>query len=374
MKKITIIFGTRPEAIKLAPIIIALKKKEGVTCNVCVTGQHREMLDQVLEIFDIIPDIDLNLMLKDQSLGMLTSRAILAIDRYLAESRPDIVLVQGDTTTSFCGALAAFYQHIPVGHVEAGLRTGNIDSPWPEEANRLMITRLAKWHFCPTNVNRKNLLNEGIDSRGIFITGNTVIDALLATVTKIKYTTTVIPGLPGDSLGYLSDKRIILITGHRRENFGFNFENICNAIVDLVNRYPDVHFVYPVHPNPNIESPVNAILRNGSYSNLHLIEPLAYNSFVALMYRAYFILTDSGGVQEEAPTLGKPVLVMRDTTERIEALDAGTVKLIGTDKDNIVKEVALLLDNNEIYQMRTNVINPYGDGHAASRILTALEL
>lgn len=368
MKKYSIIFGTRPEAIKLAPLILKFKQKADIDCRVCVTAQHRQMLDQVLEVFDIVPDTDLNLMMPNQTLGGLTSRAIDAIDHYLATEKPDVVLVQGDTTTVLCAALAAFYHRIPVAHVEAGLRTGNMQSPWPEEANRVLTTRLAKWYFAPTEVNRKNLLHEGVPDKDILVTGNTVIDALFLALEKIKNVPPEIEGVPDRSLELLGDRKMVLITGHRRENFGDGFEHICHAIAELANRFPDVHFVYPVHLNPNVREPVQRILGKATGNNIHLIAPQSYLPFVALMNRAYLILTDSGGVQEEAPSLGKPVLVMRDTTERPEAVTAGTVKLVGTSQDAIIAEATRLLTDQVAYFAMTRAHNPYGDGKAANRI------
>ena len=370
MKKIGVILGTRPEAIKLAPVIRALKAHPDFDCRVCVTAQHREMLDQVLEIFGVVPDVDLNLMRSNQTLAGLTARAIDGINHYLAEEKPDAILVQGDTTTVLAGALTAFYHKIPVGHVEAGLRTGNMQSPWPEEANRVLTTRLAHWHFAPTELNKQNLLKEGVSEERIFVTGNTVIDALMLAVEKIKRIPPSITGLPEASLNFLSGKRMILITGHRRENFGEGFENICHAIAELAKKFPDVHFIYPVHLNPNVRDPVCRILKVASFVNIHLIEPQSYLPFVALMMRADLILTDSGGVQEEAPSFGKPVLVMRNTTERPEAIEAGVVKLIGTGCQSIKKNVCILLENPI---ERHEIINPYGDGKASQRIIQNLE-
>lgn len=369
MKKISVIFGTRPEAIKMAPVVIALKNSPDIECNVCVTAQHRQMLDQVLEIFDITPDCDLNLMTQNQTLSGLTARAIAAIDEYLSIEKPNIVLVQGDTTTVLSASIAAFYHKIPIGHIEAGLRTGNMLSPWPEEANRVLTTRLATWHFAPTELNKQNLLKEGIPSENIFITGNTVIDALFIALDTIKNNPVPILGLPSNSLDFLENKKMILITGHRRENFGDGFENICLSIAQLAETFTDVHFIYPVHLNPNVREPVNRILNTQKYKNIHLIEPQAYLQFVALMNKAYIILTDSGGVQEEAPSLGKPVLVMRDTTERPEAVLAGTVKLVGTDREIIVKETSNLLTSSDMYEKMSKSHNPYGDGKASERIL-----
>lgn len=369
--KLVVVFGTRPEAIKLCPVVLALKANPAFECRVCVTGQHREMLQQVLDVFGVVPDKDLALMRPDQTLGGLTSRAIAAIDDYLAEEKPDIVMVQGDTTTVLAGALAAFYHHIPIAHVEAGLRTWNMESPWPEEANRVLTTRLAKWHFCPTENNKANLLKEGVPERGIFVTGNTVIDALLMAKEMVKKDLPIIEGLPTDLMA--SNERMVLITGHRRENFGEGFEHICTAIRNLAVRFPETHFVYPVHLNPNVREPVGRILGHHCGKNVHLVEPQSYLPFVALMNRAYLILTDSGGVQEEAPSLGKPVLVMRDTTERPEAVTAGTVKIVGTARESIEAEtIRLLTDENEYAKMKM-AVNPYGDGEAVERIVKVLE-
>jgi UDP-N-acetylglucosamine 2-epimerase (non-hydrolysing) len=374
MRKISIILGTRPEAIKLAPIILALKKMDNVVCDVCITAQHRQMLDQALEIFEIVPDTDLNLMVSNQTLGSLTASAINTIDKYLAKAKPDIVLVQGDTTTVLCGALAAFYHKIPVGHIEAGLRTGNIASPWPEEINRVLTTRIVRWHFAPTLNNRQNLLNEGILDENIFVTGNTVIDTLFLALKKIKTSPPFIEGLPNKNLEFLNNQPMILITGHRRENFGEGFENICFAIADLAKKFTDVQFIYPVHLNPNVQEPVYKILGNDpSFSSrVHLIPPQTYLPFVSLMNNSYLILTDSGGVQEEAPSLGKPVLVMRDTTERPEALASGTVKLVGTDRKQIFEEVSRLLTDTTAYKEMIQIHNPYGDGKATERIINVL--
>ena len=371
MLKIAVVFGTRPEAIKLCPVVLALKANPAFECRVCVTGQHREMLQQVLDVFGVVPDKDLALMRPNQTLGGLTSRAIAAIDDYLAEEKPDIVMVQGDTTTVLAGALAAFYHHIPIAHVEAGLRTWNMESPWPEEANRVLTTRLTKWHFCPTENNKANLLKEGVSERGIFVTGNTVIDALLMAKEMVKKSLPIIEGLPTDLMA--SNERMVLITGHRRENFGEGFEHICTAIRNLAVRFPETHFVYPVHLNPNVREPVGRILGHHCGKNVHLVEPQSYLPFVALMNRAYLILTDSGGVQEEAPSLGKPVLVMRDTTERPEAVTAGTVKIVGTARESIEAEtIRLLTDENEYAKMKM-AVNPYGDGEAVERIVKVLE-
>ena len=369
MKKISFIFGTRPEAIKLCPLILAMKGYPELQSHVCVTAQHREMLDQVLEVFGVVPDVDLALMQPNQTLAGLASRAIEKIDGYLAEYQPDMVIVQGDTTTVFCAAMAAFYRQIPVGHVEAGLRTWNKFSPFPEEINRVLTTRVADLHFAPTHVSRDNLLREGVDDNNIVVTGNTVIDALHIAVDQVRKKPPLIPGLPANLMDGQKEKPLVLITGHRRENFGQGFINICEAISTLAERFSDTAFVYPVHLNPNVREPVFRLL--GNTDNVYLIEPLSYLPFVALMNRAKLILTDSGGVQEEAPSLGKPVLVTRDTTERPEAVDAGTVKLVGTDKRIIIDNVATLLTDEKTYNAMATAINPYGDGKACGRIITA---
>jgi UDP-N-acetylglucosamine 2-epimerase (non-hydrolysing) len=368
MKKISVIFGTRPEAIKLAPVILALKSNSKFKCHVCVTAQHRKMLDQVLEVFEIKPDVDLNLMRPKQTLAGLTAKAITAIDGYLAEEKPDMVIIQGDTTTVFCAALCSFYHKIPVGHVEAGLRTGNKYSPFPEEVNRVLATHLSTLHFAPTNKSRDNLIKEGIAPDRIFVTGNTVIDALSFALDKINTNPVVIPGL---SEGIMANGQpLVLITGHRRENFGEGFKNICTAIKTLAEKLPQVEFVYPVHLNPNVKVPVFSLL--SKHKNIHLIKPLSYLPFVALMNRAKIILTDSGGVQEEAPSLGKPVLVMRETTERPEAVEAGTVKLVGTDSSLICAETLNLLNNADAYKAMSRAHHPYGDGKAAASIVGCL--
>jgi UDP-N-acetylglucosamine 2-epimerase (non-hydrolysing) len=369
MLNISFIFGTRPEAIKLAPVILAAKADPRFKCKVCVTAQHRQMLDQVLKVFKIKPDVDLNLMRPNQTLAGLTARAISAIDTYLAKEKPDIVIVQGDTTTVFCAALCAFYHKIPVGHVEAGLRTGNKYSPFPEEANRVLATHLSALHFAPTQMARQNLLQEGIAPEKIFVTGNTVIDALFLALQKIKKKTPTIAQLPKAIMQ--SSQQLVLITGHRRENFGEGFQNICKAIKTLAQKFPEAQFVYPVHLNPNVHKPVYSLL--GNQENIHLIEPLDYLPFIALMNRATIILTDSGGIQEEAPSLGKPVLVMRETTERPEALDAGTVKLVGTDPKLICTETEKLLTDTAAYRRMSRAHNPYGDGKAAERIIKILK-
>jgi UDP-N-acetylglucosamine 2-epimerase (non-hydrolysing) len=370
MKKISFIFGTRPEAIKLCPLILAMRKHAGFQPHVCVTGQHREMLNQVLDVFGVVPDTDLALMQPNQTLASLTARAIDAVDQYLAREQPDIVLVQGDTTTVFSASLAAFYRKIPVGHVEAGLRTWNKFSPFPEEINRVLTTRIADYHFAPTASSRENLLKEGIPEDRVFVTGNTVIDALLLAVEKINKNPPYIPGLPAELISGNSGQKVVLITGHRRENFGQGFEDICHAIATLAERFSDVAFVYPVHLNPNVREPVFRIL--SEKKNVYLIEPLSYLPFVAMMSSSTLILTDSGGVQEEAPSLGKPVLVMRDTTERPEAVEAGTVRLVGTDKQRLIDSVSELLTDEQVYFKMSQAMNPYGDGKACERILKML--
>lgn len=373
MKKISIIFGTRPEAIKLCPLILALKQHpDEVDCRICVTGQHRQMLDQVLKVFGIEPDTDLDLMQPNQTLGNLTAHAIEKLDAYFADEKPDIAVVQGDTTTVLAGALAAFYHKIPVAHVEAGLRTGNMFSPYPEEANRVLTTRLARWHFCPTETSRQNLLKEGVPEELIHVTGNTVIDALHWALAHTKGKAINIPGLGDEFILSLERKKMVLITGHRRENFGDGFRHICQAIIELGRHFPDVEFVYPVHLNPNVQEPVNEIIGQACLRNVHLIPPLEYLPFLHLMSKAYLVLTDSGGVQEEAPSLGKPVLVMRDTTERPEAVTAGTVRLVGSDSCTIVAECSKLLTMPDVYQKMSNAINPYGDGKAVERIVHIL--
>jgi UDP-N-acetylglucosamine 2-epimerase (non-hydrolysing) len=362
-KKISIIFGTRPEAIKLAPLILQLKKRMEYEVNVCVTAQHREMLDQVLRIFDICPNVDLNIMKPNQSLAELSSGGIQLLDKYLIEIKPDLVLVQGDTTTTFIASLVSFYHKIKVGHVEAGLRTNQKYAPFPEEINRVITSRLADLHFAPTDSARHNLLKEGVCEEKIFVTGNTVIDALFLAKDKIKNSEINIHGLKKEVL----NSRYVLITGHRRENFGEGFKNICQAILELSIQFPDVNFIYPVHLNPNVQEPVNGIL--GNRINIHLIKPLDYLPFVKLMAECYMILTDSGGIQEEAPSLGKPVLVLRDVTERPEAVDAETVKIVGTNVKKIVFETSHLLKNKTVYNKMANTINPYGDGNAVERII-----
>lgn len=383
MKKFLIVFGTRPEAIKMAPLVLELKKhKEEIETIVCVTGQHREMLDQVLDIFNIKPDYDLNIMKPGQDLYDITARVLTGMRTILQQVEPNVVLVHGDTTTSMAAALAAFYQQIPVGHVEAGLRTYNIYSPWPEEMNRQLTGRIASYNFAPTPLSRDNLLKEGVDDSKIIITGNTVIDTLHLVVNRLKNDLTLNEKQETALLraGYnvkrlYNGRRLVLITGHRRENFGKGFIQMCTAIKDLTQKYPDVDFVYPMHLNPNVRKPIHEVFgeKLNDFENMFFIEPLQYLEFVCLMEKSSIVLTDSGGIQEEAPGLGKPVLVMRDTTERPEALTAGTVKLVGTDYDRILNETSLLLDNTKEYEKMSKAINPYGDGHACERIIGFLK-
>mgnify|MGYP005879585535 FL=1 len=382
MKKVMLVFGTRPEAIKMAPLVKEFQKcPENFQTIVCVTGQHRQMLDQVLDLFEITPDFDLNIMKQGQDLYDVTARVLTGMRDILKEAKPDVVLVHGDTTTSTTAALAAFYQQIPVGHVEAGLRTHNIYSPWPEEMNRQITGRIATYNFAPTLLSKSNLLKENINPDSIVVTGNTVIDALHQVVTKIKKDTSLSTELEkvlkksGYDIGRLRDgRKLVLITGHRRENFGDGFIQMCTAIKDLARKYTDVDFVYPMHLNPNVRKPIHEVFGEdlSSLKNMFFIEPLEYLSFVYLMEKSTIVLTDSGGIQEEAPGLGKPVLVMRDTTERPEALDAGTIKLVGTDYNKIVDEVSILLDNAEIYKKMSMAVNPYGDGLACGRIVNFL--
>lgn len=379
MKKILLVFGTRPEAIKMAPLVKKLQEMpEEFQTVVCVTGQHREMLDQVLRLFDITPEYDLNIMKPNQDLYDITSRILLGMRDVLREVQPDIVLVHGDTTTSMAAALAAFYQQIPVGHVEAGLRTGNIYSPWPEEMNRLITGRITTHHFSPTPLAKENLLREHVDEKQIIVTGNTVIDALQMVVKRLaedkvlaNEVATKINQMGYDVQRLDGNRRMVLITGHRRENFGEGFLNICHAIKHLAEQYKDVDFVYPMHLNPNVRKPVLEIL-GVKAENVFLIEPLDYLPFVYMMQHSTLILTDSGGVQEEAPGLGKPVLVMRDTTERPEAVEAGTVLLVGTNREKIEQGVSLLLDDVETYRRMSEAVNPYGDGNACEKIMEYL--
>ena len=383
MKKVMLVFGTRPEAIKMCPLVKEFQKHtDEFETIVCVTGQHRQMLDQVLQLFEIKPQYDLNIMKQGQDLYDVTARVLVGMRDVLKEVQPDVVLVHGDTTTSMAAALAAFYQQIPVGHVEAGLRTHNIYSPWPEEMNRQMTGRMATYNFSPTPLSRQNLLEEKVCESTITVTGNTVIDALYWVVDKIKNTESLSAELTTKlkTAGYdvdrlSSGKKLVLITGHRRENFGDGFINMCTAIRDLTNKYPDVDFVYPMHLNPNVRKPIHEVFGEdlSNLGNMFFIEPLEYLEFVFLMEKCNIVLTDSGGIQEEAPGLGKPVLVMRDTTERPEALEAGTVKLVGTDYDKIVSEVSMLLENKEYYDTMSKAVNPYGDGLACGRIVESLK-
>lgn len=379
MKKIMLVFGTRPEAIKMAPLVKAFQaRKDEFETIVCVTGQHREMLDQVLSLFDIKPDFDLNIMKQGQDLYDVTSRVLLGMRDVFKTCVPDILFVHGDTTTSTAAALAAFYHQIPVAHVEAGLRTGNIYSPWPEEMNRLITGRIATYNLSPTKLSRENLLRENVSDSKIVVTGNTVIDALHWVTNKINNDKNLNVNLAKELVtkGYdvsrlASDRRLILITGHRRENFGEGFHNICNALKTLSEKYPDVDFVYPMHLNPNVRRPIHEVFGEdlSNLGNMFFIEPLEYLMFIFLMEKSDIVLTDSGGIQEEAPGLGKPVLVMRDTTERPEALEAGTVKLVGTDYNAIVDNVSLLLNDREAYERMSHAVNPYGDGKACGRII-----
>lgn len=378
-----LVFGTRPEAIKMAPLVKAFAAlPEEFETVVCVTGQHREMLDQVLRIFEIVPDYDLNIMKQGQDLYDVTARVLTGMREVLKEAKPDVVLVHGDTTTSTAAALAAFYQQIPVGHVEAGLRTHNVYSPWPEEMNRQLTGRMATWHFAPTPLSRQNLLAEGVKKETVTVTGNTVIDALYWVVDKIKSDKALDADLEslllmaGYDTGRLKDgRRLVLITGHRRENFGDGFIRMCRAIKALTEKYPEVDFVYPMHLNPNVRRPIHEVFGEdlSHLGNMFFIEPLEYLSFVYLMEKSFIVLTDSGGIQEEAPGLGKPVLVMRDTTERPEALEAGTVKLVGTDYDKIIGEVSALLEDKGYYETMSHAVNPYGDGKACGRIVDFIE-
>jgi len=383
-KKITVVIGTRPEAIKMAPLIHLLKEDEELESVICVTAQHRELLDQVLYDFKITPDYDLNLMMKGQDLYELSSRVLLGLKKVLETEEPAMVLVHGDTTTSSMAALAAFYAKIPVGHIEAGLRTHNLMAPWPEEANRQITGRLATFHFAPTERSKENLLLEGIKNEKILITGNTVIDALKLMLNKLdldsklrtQITNQIIDhGVPSKLLtDDQSKEKIVLITGHRRENFGIGFMNICKSIKTLSKDFPEVHFIYPMHFNPNVRKPIEEVFgskkhRKTIFSNIHFIEPLPYMEFILLMSKSYVILTDSGGIQEEAPSLGKPVLVMRETTERPEAVDAGTVQLVGTDQEKIVSSVTKLLTDSEAYSEISMAYNPYGDGQSSKKIL-----
>ena len=381
MKKVMLVFGTRPEAIKMAPLVKEFQKYPDIfETIVCVTGQHRQMLDQVLNLFEITPDYDLNIMKAGQDLYDVTSRVLTGMRDVFAQVVPDVVLVHGDTTTSTAAALAAFYKQIPVGHVEAGLRTHNIYSPWPEEMNRQITGRIAAYNFAPTPLSRKNLLLENVSEESIFVTGNTVIDALHWVTKKLKSSDTMqselsdfLRGAGYDVNRLANGRKLVLITGHRRENFGDGFISMCSAIRYLNEKYPEVDFVYPMHLNPNVRKPIAEVFGEVPPANMFFIEPLDYLPFVFLMEKSNLVLTDSGGIQEEAPGLGKPVLVMRDTTERPEALEAGTVKLVGTDYDKIVNEVSRLLDDKNYYESMSKAVNPYGDGMACPRILEALK-
>ena len=382
MKSVMLVFGTRPEAIKMCPLVKEFQKYPNeFRAIVCVTGQHREMLDQVLTLFEITPDYDLNIMRQGQDLYDVTARVLIGMRDILKEALPDIVLVHGDTTTSMASALAAFYQQIPVGHIEAGLRTHDIYSPWPEEMNRQITGRVAKYNFAPTFLSERNLLAENVKKESIVITGNTVIDALHMVVSKLKNDKVLakeqdnVLAVAGYDVSRLSDgKKLVLITGHRRENFGDGFIHMCTAIKDLTQKYPDVDFVYPMHLNPNVRKPIHEVFGENldNFENLFFIEPLQYLEFVYLMEKSTIVLTDSGGIQEEAPGLGKPVLVMRNTTERPEALGSGTVHLVGTDYKKIVNEVSALLDDEATYEKMSHAVNPYGDGKACKRIIAAL--
>lgn len=366
MKRVLVVFGTRPEAIKMAPLVKLLKNDKRFVTSVCITAQHRSMLDQVLDLFEISPDFDLDIMSPKQSLAVITSRILQGHEAVFEAAKPDIILVHGDTTTTFATTLAAYYHRIAVGHVEAGLRTGDLYSPWPEEGNRKLTGALTKYHFAPTGASRQNLLNENAPEENICVTGNTVIDSLLGIKDKIEQDAALRSHLKTQFSFLDSEKRTILVTGHRRESFGGGFEAICSALAQISQKYSDVQIVYPVHLNPNVQKPVHEML--SGISNIHLIDPLSYLPFVYLMMRSDLILTDSGGIQEEAPSLGKPVLVMRNTTERPEAVEAGTVRLVGTDEELIVREVSILLTDAEVYGDMSRAHNPYGDGHACQRI------
>jgi UDP-N-acetylglucosamine 2-epimerase (non-hydrolysing) len=373
--KILVVFGTRPEAIKMAPLVHALKREPAFQVTVCVTGQHRQMLDQVLTLFDIVPDIDLNLMRIGQDLSDITTGVLIGLRDILRDNPPDLLLVHGDTSTALATAMAGFYAHIRVGHVEAGLRTHQIDTPFPEEFNRQVVSKIASLHFAPTALSEKNLLVEGVDKAHIHVTGNTVIDALHWVTNRVEADTArrrQIESKINQALGFQwLNKKFILITGHRRENFGEGFVQICQAIKASALRYPEIHFVYPVHLNPNVREPVSRLI--SGLSNVHLIEPMDYEPFAYLLKHALIVLTDSGGLQEEAPSFGKPVLVMRDTTERPEAVEAGTVRLVGANALNIQNAIAELLDDESVYTRMAQAINPYGDGLACRRIVQAIK-
>lgn len=369
--KVLSVFGTRPEAIKMAPLVHALNNDPAIDAKVCVTAQHREMLDQVLNLFEIFPDYDLNIMKPGQSLEQVTTNILLNLKPVLEQFKPDIVLVHGDTATTFATSLGAYYQQIPVGHVEAGLRTGNLYSPWPEEGNRKLTAAIAQLHFAPTQVSKDNLIAEGISESLLEVTGNTVIDALFMIKQKLANDSDLNGTLKSLFPMLDSTKKLVLVTGHRRESFGGGFERICEALAEIAIKHQDVQILYPVHLNPNVREPVNRILKN--VDNVYLIEPQDYLPFVYLMNQSHIILTDSGGIQEEAPSLGKPVLVMRDTTERPEAVDAGTVKLVGTDKQTIIDAVELLLTDDKEYSRMSRAHNPYGDGDACQRIVNKIK-
>jgi len=371
MINVLLVFGTRPEAIKMCPLVNKLMQDSSFNVKVCVTAQHREMLDQALNLFEVTPDYDLNVMKHGQSLSGLTANILNGLNHVLDDARPDLVLVHGDTSTTFSASLAAFYKQIPVGHVEAGLRTGNLYSPWPEEANRRLTSVLAELHFAPTNISKEFLMAENISPNNITITGNTVIDALLTIVESIKNDDALVAKLLSKFAFIQKNRKFILVTGHRRESFGEGFESICRSLAEISLAKPDVDIVYPVHLNPKVQEPVNRLLSN--HDNIYLIEPQDYLPFVYLMYKSHIIITDSGGIQEEAPSLGKPVLVMRETTERPEAIDAGTVKLVGTTTENIVLETMKLLDNEAYYQQISFAHNPYGNGKACEKIVTAIK-
>lgn len=370
LKKILLVFGTRPEAIKMAPLALQLQQQNDFDCKVCVTGQHREMLDQVLELFQLTPDYDLNLMKQGQSLSDVTAGVLKGLEQVFTQWRPDVVLVHGDTATTFAASLAAYYHKIKVGHVEAGLRTGDLYSPWPEEANRQLTGVLANYHFAPTESAYQNLRKEDVDSVQIVVTGNTVIDALLQVKQKVENDLSLVEKFQQKFIFLDATKKMLLVTGHRRENFGQGFLNICSALASLAEKYPNLQIVYPVHLNPNVQQPVQQLLSD--IPNIYLMAPQEYLPFVYLMNRCDLILTDSGGIQEEAPSLGKPVLVMRDTTERPEAVEAGTVKLVGTEIADIVQNVSELLDHDALYQSMSGAHNPYGDGTACQKIIDYL--
>ncbi|CBJ40673.1 UDP-N-acetylglucosamine 2-epimerase (plasmid) [Ralstonia solanacearum CMR15] len=371
MKKVLVVFGTRPEAIKMAPLVKALQADTSMQCGVCVTAQHREMLDQVLRLFEIRPDYDLNVMKPGQDLYELTSNILTGVKSVLESFAPDLVLVHGDTSTTLATTLAAYYKQVPVGHIEAGLRTGNLYSPWPEEANRKVTGSLASLHFAPTERSRRNLLNEGVSADAVVVTGNTVIDALLSVRQRLQTDTALCRHTASLIPYHIGERRIVLVTGHRRESFGDGFERICAALASIARAHPDVDIVYPVHLNPNVREPVGRLLKG--IDNIHLIEPLDYLPFVYLMDKSHIILTDSGGIQEEAPSLGKPVLVMRDTTERPEAVEAGTVRLVGTSVDALVDSATTLLNDDSAYEAMSRAHNPYGDGAASARITRAIQ-